>query len=249
MASKCEPFIDQITSMVRNGKTNVEISRKIGLNASTVSQFVRRKLCGNLNYLKKKTKHNHLHREILVFFLKHTEKETQDKFNLTQSEFKSCMTCAYKRKEFSHIRKDNRQHSQWSEKQYLFLLKYSGVVSRCELSKYIKRGRSEIVIKEKLQKLNICSKTTNGIRYSQFISIFSCEPDYILQTTAGSNGRGGGCFKLVPWCHVDEMLSDGRINCSETLAIYFSAMAMFQRWIHGENYWQSLTAINRINKI
>jgi len=49
-------------------------------------------------------------------------------------------------------------------------------------------------------------------------------------------------WKIVPWIHTEEMLNDNHINHTESLKIYIKSMAIFQKWIHGDNYWKVLLA-------
>lgn len=238
--SKCEQFHDEIIVLIREGKACPEISRELGLSVHAVSNYCQRELSGNPNYLLRKKKHSHLHENVLNYFLNHTFKETQDHFQLTKSELKSCFTVAYRKPELSHIRKDKRRKDSWSSEELRFLFRKSGIISRDEINDHLKRGKTNIVIKEKISSFGICTKAINGMTISQFRNLFNKEPLSYIQTTAGSPGAYGGFFKIVPWCHINEMLKSGYIDGIESVRIYIDAMSLFQKWIHGEDYWSSM---------
>jgi len=246
MASKkAVDFHDDIKSLIGLGKTNPEIAEELGLSRAQVSCYVQKKLGGNNNYLKKKTKHKHLHKKILELRLKKTDKEIRKLLKLSKSEMKSCMSLAYRDPSLKHLRKETRRRDAWTTEELRFLLKWSGIIPRKEINKYLKRGKSDNVIKEKLQKLGLCSKNVNGMTFSQFRNMFKNDPEYYIATTAGSPASTFAKYanwKIVPWCHINEMLKSKKIYHSEAIEIYIEAMAMFQRWIHGEDYWASLTS-------
>lgn len=236
--------LKRISQFIKMGLTNKEIAKRLNRPLSGVSLVVSRKLGGNPNYRLKKTKHKHLHEVALKTFLTHSFEETAKILKLTESELKSCLTYAYQNEKLSHIRKDKRRHDDWSSKDLLFLLKYSGILSRDEINKKINRGSSGRVIKEKLMQLKVAGKNVNGLTLSQFQKLFNHKPEFYIQTSAGSSGAPKGintCFKIVPWAHIDELLTKGIIEHEETVKKYISTMAMFQTWIHGKDYWKSLT--------
>lgn len=243
---KAKDFHHEIKDLINQGLTNPEIAEELKLTRSQVAIYSQRFLGGNPNYLKKKTKHKHLRKDVMTYFLDHSQDECIDKFGISKSEFKSIMTVGYRDQNLSHLRKDKRRRDAWSSEELRFLLKWSGVISRDEINSILKRGNSSIVIKEKLQKLNLCSKNVNGLTFSQFKKLFKSEPIYYLKTCAGNPGPSG-CFsdsrwKLVPWCHIEEMLVSGFVKHSESIVLYIMAMAKFQRWVHGKDYWKSLTS-------
>lgn len=242
--SKCEPFIEDIKLMIKFGYNNVQIAEAIGLSKATVQLFVSRKLGGNPNYLKHKTKHKHLRKPVMEYFLSHTWEETKKHFKLKDSELKSIFTIGYIDPKLAHLRKDTRRRDAWSTEELRFLFRLTGVISRDEINQHLNRGNSGRVIKEKLMKLGIPAKNVNGLTYSQFTSLFKKKPVYYLATTAGSPGSKFvqyANWKIVPWCHIEEMLNDKYIEHSDAIKLYVETMAMFQRWVHGPNYWQSLT--------
>ena len=242
---KAKQFHSEISNLIGQGLTNPEISKELGLSIAQVAVYTQRFLGGNPNYLKKISKHKHLHEKILKMRLKYTDKEIMNKFSLTSSELKSCMTHAYKNKKLGHLRKDTRRRDAWSGEELRFLLKWSGIISQKEINDYLGRGNGRIVIKEKLQSLGLCSKNINGLTYSKFTSLFNVDPLFILETSAGSPASPyfkAANWKLVPWCHVEEMLNDGIIDQAESIKIYVRTMASFQRWVHGKDYWRSMTS-------
>lgn len=237
--------INKIKNLIKQGFTNKEIALKIDRPACAVAMVTQRKLGGNPNYRLKKTKHKHLRDKVLVYFLNHTMQETAEHFNLKMSELKSCLTVAYKNPLMAHVRKDKRRHDAWSERELLFLLKYSGVISRDEINEKLSRGNTGRAIKEKLMSLGVCSKNLNGMTLSQFRKIWGFDPEFYLMTTAGSPGgfKNTTFFKIIPWAYIDELIKNKTINHEISFVKYVSTMAMFQKWVHGENYWHSLVNI------
>lgn len=238
-------FRDHIVDLIACGYTNPQVAEELNLTVSQVSNYARRELGGNSNYLRGKKKHAHLHEEILKAKINLGESELAEKFGLTMSELRSCLTCAYKRPEFAHIRKDKRRRDAWSAKELRFLLRWSGIIPRADIAKHLKRGRGSIVVKEKLQQLGLCSKNVNGLTLSQFTSLFKAEPEYVLETIAGSPASKFTQYanwKIVPWCHIREMLQSKKIECVEAVKVYIDTMAIFQEWVHGRDYWRSLTS-------
>lgn len=238
-------FKDEIEGLIAMGKTNPEIATELGLTINQVALFAQRELGGNPNYLKKKTKHAHLHEEILKLRLKLSDAEIREKLGLTHGEMKSCMTYAYQREEFKHLRVETRRRDPWSSEELRFLLRWAGVITRKEINEHLGRGKNEIVIKEKLQELGLCSKNVNGLTFSQFRALFKRDPIFYLSTSAGSPASKFSEYanwKIVPWCHISEMIKDGEISYTSALHIQVEAMAMFQRWVHGDDYWRSLTS-------
>lgn len=243
---QCDQFHDEIKAMIGQGMTNPEIASELNVSRNALAIYVQKKLGGNDNYIKRKTKHKHLRKKVLELNLKMSNQEIAKKLNLTKSELKSCFTIAYMDQDLKHLRKDSRRRDPWSTRELRFLLRWSGVISQSDINEYLKRGKGRIVIKEKLQELGLCSKNVNGMTLSQFRALFKKEPVYILETWAGSPSskflNSPTHFKIIPWIHIDEMIKDGHIDTVKSIAIYVEAMAMFQEWIHGKNYWESLTS-------
>lgn len=238
-------FHGEIKNLIGQGLTNPEISKELGLTTNQVAIYSQRFLGGNPNYKKRITKHKHMHKKILELRLKLSDEQIRKKLNLTKGEMKSCLTYAYKDPKLKHLRKDKRRRDSWSKEELSFLLRWSGIISRTEINKQLKRGNSEIVIKEKLQKLGLCSKNVNGLTLSQFVNLFKCKPYFYLLTNAGSptsKFSKSAHWKIVPWCHIEELLDKEKIKHNESIETYIRTMAIFQRWIHGQDYWESLTS-------
>lgn len=247
MASKkrAKDFHNEIQDMIVFGLKNPEIAEELGLTVPQVAKYAQRNFRGNPNYLKQITKHTHLREVVLKDRLKFSDKEIMSKYGLTKSELKGCLTYAYKLKNLTHLRKDKRRRDSWSTEEYRFLFKWSGILSREEINSYIKRGKTDIVIKDKLRLLGLSSKNINGLTHSQFQKLFKKEPIYYLKTSAGSPASPfteSARWRIIPWCHIKEMLDSGHIAHSESINIYVSTMALFQKWVHGEDYWKSLTS-------
>jgi predicted transcriptional regulator len=247
---KASLFDSEIRSLINQGLTNPEISINLNLSQAQVASYVQEVIGGNPNYLKRKTKHKHLHEEILKLRLKMSDKEIREKLSLNKSEMKSCLSRAYNDPKLAHLRKDKRRRDSWSSKELRFLFRWSGIISQEEINKHLKRGKNRIVIKEKLQSLGLCSKNINGLTLNKFKSIFKREPVYVLETHAGSPASKFtdiARWKIIPWCHVEEMLNDGVIGQTEAFKTYVKSMALFQKWVHGEDYWSSLTSLPAFN--
>lgn len=224
-----------IASMLESGKTNVEISQKLNRAVTSVSVYVRNRFGGNPSYLKKKTKHAHLHEKVLKYFFNHSFEDTAKYFELTQSELKSCMTCAYRQPHLKYLRKDDRINHRrfWTEKEIITMLRMCGIFSRHKIAEVLDRG-NERVIKEKLNKLGVASRNINGLNLAQFRNGFGVDCVKFVRGNAGpSGGRGQFFFKIVLWVDVEKMIDRGEIETFNFYEKLIKTMASFQRWIWG----------------
>lgn len=208
-----------------------DIAEEIGV---TIGRAHHRKLVLGLSnwtaLCNRRTKHRHLQKEVLEYFQDHTAEECQKRFGLTKTHFNSCMTSAYQRPEFAHIRKDTRRHDAWTLKETLYLLRRSGLLPRKEIAHKLKRGGVHSV-KEQLSRICSGSKFLNGMPVGWAIEAL---PQYVvklpkIKTTAGpTGGRGGFEFNIIPWVRLDSLsgVPDGTMRC-------IRIMARFQRWIFG----------------
>ena len=186
------------------------------------------------------SKHRHLRREVMEYFVTHSAEETRLEFGLSDSEFKSLTTICYRLPEYAHLRKEVRTHNRWTVDELLFLLRHSGLQQREWIAEKIQRG-SRRVIKEKLQSLGINSKTLNGMTIGRFRDVFGIRPAAAIAGKGGP-GRSGlpTFFRIVPWVVVEAELERGTITAPEAFGIVVRSMAAFQRWIHGADPLMSL---------
>lgn len=238
----------RLKALIRAGKTNVEIAKILGRPKSGVQIKSYRYYGGNPNYMRLKTKHTHLRRPVLTYFLNHTWDETRDRFGLTNSELKSVFSAGYKMRQFKHLRKETRDHSAWSKAQLVFLLKHAGLRPRKWVAEQIGRG-NQVCIKERLQALGLSSRTLQGITLSQFRLAFGRDPDFYLQTDAGPDGGLKTAmptrWKIIPWVWLDQEIKLGRLKTAKEMRLLISSRAMFQEWIFEGNALKKMKRIVR----
>lgn len=219
-----------IDKLIKSGCNNREISDRLGISKSLIAQYCRRVYGGNKNF--KRCKHKHLREEVLLFFLNNSFEETAKKFNLKKGELKSLFTAAYKDTKFKHLRKEKRINHKnfWTIEEIRQMLNLCGIKSRKEISIILKRG-NERVIKEKLSKLGISSRNINGLNISVFRQFFNCEPEFLIESTAGPTSiNKKTCFKIVPWIKIDEWIKSNKIKTVSVFEKLVEIYAMFQRW-------------------
>lgn len=217
--------------LIQAGFTNPEIADLMQKKRSAVQIKSQRVWGGNPNYRAQITKHAHLREPVMRYFLKHTWEETQNRFNLSESELKSIFTVSYRDPKFKHLRKDSRRKDAWTSKEYLTLLRFSGLKQRTWIAKKLKRGGIHS-IKDRLEKLGIASKNLQGITLSQYRSAFNCEPKRYFRTDAGPNRRGMPTkYKIILWMDLDKWLKAGELHAPDVFKIHCSAMARFQKWV------------------
>jgi hypothetical protein len=235
---KFDPHFQTIKRMIEDGKTNLEIASFLNCSNESLSVFVRKKFGGNPNFLNSIKKHSHLHEEVLKLRLRHDDEFIMDKLNLTSRELKSCLTAAYKKPSLAHLRKDKRKRDPWSNYELKYLLKNAGLISRKKINDHLKRGKSDRVIKEKLNSLGISSKNLNGLTLTQFKNLFKKDPDNFIQTSAGPPnafqraGENGGRFKIVTWIEISKMIKEKKIDAPYAFKKYIDAMTLFQNWVN-----------------
>lgn len=190
------------------------------------------------------TKHAHLRGQAMRYYVDHTREETEKRFGLTRSEFKSLMTVSYRMAEFKHLRKDTRTKELWTSKDYKFLLRHAGLKPRSWIAKKLKRGGVQ-GIKDRLEKLQVASRTLNGMTLSQYRQAFEKEPVWLVETDAGPGGgiSKASHFKIVPWVQIQEDIKKRRVSSSELLEQIVDSMALFQRWVHGKNAKRNIKRI------
>ncbi len=235
-------------NLIHAGLTNKEIASEMGKSVAAISIKARRVWNGNPNYRKNITKHKHLHEPLLKYYLNHSAEECQRKFNLTKSEFKSCLTYAYKKPELKHLRKDTRRRDAWTAKEYRFLLAHAGLMPRNWIARKLNRG-GHLGIKDRLDLLGISSQNLNGLTISKFRILFNQDPRFYLQTKAGpqrktkSRANSASYYKIIPWVWIDQEIKAKRLQAPEMYQKMIASMAMFQEWIHGGNALRKMKRI------
>ncbi len=240
---KIDDFRDEIEILLDEGLTNPEISEVLGFDLGVVRRFVRSEYGGNKNFMKRHTKHKHLRAEALRMKTKERlgDNEIMRNLNLTKSELLSCLHKAYHDPSLSHLRVSPYKVKPWTDEDTLFLLRWSGILPISEIAKHVKGGVSVPAVKGKLAKLKVCSTNINGISVKQFEKLFNKLPEYYIETAAKTPGIGDKKFQLVPWAFVEELLKKKKIRQSKIIREYVYSMAKFQKWLHGDNYWYSMT--------
>lgn len=225
----------QLQELVQSGNyTYPEIAEKMGRSRSECQQRAEYMGLKNPTYIKRRSKHKHLRKSVLKYYMNHSAKEVQEKFKLTPSEFKSCLTVAYKNPEWAHLRKDQRRKDLWSVQEIKTLLQYSGLKPRNWIGRKLKRGGVHSV-KESLSRLKIKSKHLNGMPVGWVETLVGKDLEGFLKTKAGPNGGDGKdlfCFKIIPWVKLNQMIHDQKqINTEVQSAI--RALSRFQAWVYG----------------
>lgn len=190
------------------------------------------KRCGEWN-----RKHAHLRKDLLTYFLNHSSEETMKKFNLTHSEFKSCMTYAYIDPNLTHLRKDKRNQKTFLLEDWIFMIKRLCLLSRSKISFLSGRSKKEnpFSVKERLAKIGASTKMMNGLNISfcKIILPSNVIKDNLIITKAGPSGLNGNFnFKIIPWVVLDN-LSDFYIK-DDTVKECIKIMAKLQRFIYNK---------------
>lgn len=224
MAKLTTSQIQTIKMLARQGFSKAEVSRKTGVSVARLGNLGSSVKFQNGQVTRfKEVKAKKV--EIHLYRLKHGTAKTAKKFKLTPGQISHASQMATKRNP-DLPRFDNRRRDPWSAKELTYLLKYAGIKSRQEINEKLKRGKTDIVIKEKLDKLGVSSKNMNGISFLQFQNIFGEQPELFVNGTR---------FKIIPYCYIVKFIRRKRIKIDDSLRIYFETMATFQKWIHGGN--------------
>lgn len=228
--------------------TYPEIAKLMGKTRSQCQQRAQYMGLKNPVYGIRQTKHAHLRGKLLRYYLNHSAPECQKKFNLTPSEFKSCLTIAYKNPKWAHIRKETRRHDPWSIEEVKFLLRHSGIQSRTWISRKLKRG-GVYSVKESLSRLNIKSKHLNGMPLTWVELLCGGPLEGSIKTKAGPRGQDDAfCFRIIPWVRLERLIEKRKVQPDIYAAI--KVMAKFQRWAFGtQNEGQIVNQIQKYAKV
>jgi hypothetical protein len=226
----------ELTRLVKSRKFDYhEIGRIMGLNRNQVVTKSQALGLKNPVYLLRKTKHKHLHGPLLRYYLNHSAEQCQDRFGFTPSEFKSCLTYAYKDPNLRRVRKETRRHDAWSLKEKLFLIQHAGIQPRAWIARKLRRGGVHSV-KEELERLQMNSKFVNGMPRKYLLEILGPRdcPEGI-KTKAGPPGGGRGDFRfiIIPWTECEQLSRRFPRRFDPETKAGIRGMAMFQRWVFG----------------
>lgn len=180
-----------------------EVARRFGVSANTL-HYAAKSYGVILKSRKKQGQGNRVYSHMLVrrvfeYFLTHSQKETEEKFSLTTTHFRSIFTNGYKTKELSHLRKDTRVKEGWTTKEYLFMLRRCGLMSRKSIGMAMGRSKSHHAVKEKLALLGGGeSRYLNGIcaRWADYLKTSEIPEKFLIKTKAGPPGYE---HIIVPW--------------------------------------------------
>lgn len=191
----------------------------------------------------KNIKHKHLQEEVMKYFLTHTLKETEDHFNLTPSNLSSLFTNAYKDSKFKHLRKDRRNHTPWSDRDWIFMVRHSGIMPREWIAKKLKRGETYNSVEDALAKFKGLGKYMNGMPVRWAANIFAAEElAHAIKTRAGPTGcsERGSDFRylLIPWVTAERLIKHKELP--KEVRIGIEALARFQCFIHGTKCEQTI---------
>lgn len=213
--------------------TYSEIADQLGRAQESVKQKAGELGLKNPVYLRRKTKHRHLRVSAMEYFLTHSAVETQKRFRLTTSEFKSLMTSGYRDPALAHLRKDTRNHEPWTFQQTMSLLAASGLQQRAWIANRLGRGGMHSV-KEMTSRLNMGTRYVNGLP-KRLADELVGHSVIGFKTNAGPDGRWAGvdCRPvLVPWVVIYSEARKSR-KVPPHIVAALRAMARFQRRIHG----------------
>jgi hypothetical protein len=240
----------ELKRLVKTGNyTYPEIAKIIGKPKWHCQLVAQRMGLRNLCYLSRITKHTHLRKPIMEYFLSHSWEETRRHFGLTDSELKSVFTVGYRDPKLRSLRKDKRRKDEWSLEEIRYLLQTAGIQPRDWISRRLNRGGVHAV-KESLSRLGISSKHLNGMPIKWAEIIFrNIKLPTAIKTKAGPPGGSGNnfTFRIIPWVVCEKVALNNRNIISADIVSLIRSMARFQRWVFGTDSTSQI--IRRINEI
>lgn len=238
-----QELAEQIKGHIKKGLTNPQIAAIVGRSRFVVANIVKREIGANPNYrtITEKHRNRNLYKLCLEHFQDHTFEETQLKFELTKSELKSVFTYAYRMPHLAHLRKDERRRDAWALKETLTMIRMAGLVERKTIGKVLNRSKNYQGIKDRLNLMNLKSRSVNGLTLSKYRELFDRDPRVSIRTNAGSGGSNGLKVILVPWVSIDGRSLKGR---PEFILKLIKSMTMFQLWI-----WEERSKAKCLSKI
>jgi DNA-binding MarR family transcriptional regulator len=234
----------ELVRLAKSGEVlNKDIAARFGVKPAAVSYKLKRLGIKNTAiqkiYGKWNAKHAHLREKVMTYFLTHTWDETAKKFGLTKSELKSLFTVAYRDPKLARLRKDTRNHAEWTTDDYLFAVRRSGVLPREYIGRKLGRGGAR-VIKERFKKFNSATKYMNGMPLTWATELWGAGAVHglDLKTLAGPySSKSDFRFRIIPWTTCLEVSKSNRT--APNVRKMIRAMAKFQLWIHdvGDRKW------------
>lgn len=229
------------TLVARDDLFFVEIAERLSRRAQSVAWRARMlglKKPAQHRYGKSNSKHVHLRRQAMEYFLTHSFDETAKRFGLTRSELKSLQTVSYKLPELAHLRKDRRTRAPYTFDDWLFIIRAAGVRERGWIGRKLGRSNSDNgrVIKERLQTIGAASKHLNGMPRTWATALWpGCALPQPIRTKAGPSGNANGScrFLIIPWVECERLTRIHPTPQAATSCI--RTMAKFQRFIHGKS--------------
>jgi hypothetical protein len=225
---------EELIRLVKIGRyTYGEIAEQMGLTKHQIATKANYLGLKNPTYLKRVTKHKHIREPVMKYFLTHTWEETREHFNLSHRELKSIFTVSYRDPKLKHLRKETRPHSAWSDQDWIFMLRHSGVMPREWIAKRLKRGQTYNSVKDALAKFRGYGKYMNGMPVGWAVHFLEVsELSHAIRMKAGPTGHHGEFrFRLIPWVTLERLIKGRRMSPEVRTGI--QAMARFQRFIHG----------------
>jgi len=183
------------------------------------------------------SKHSHLRKAAMTYYLTHSFEETAKRFELSHSEFKSLLTGSYRDPALRHLRKDGRRRDAWSVDEILFLLRASGIQPRAWIAKKLGRGTLQSV-KEQTERQRLPTRYVNGIPLRWTRELLGIEDLEVgFKVKAGPTGRHHliDCRPiLVPWIVLDWLIKRlPFLDVPDHIVAIVDAMKRFQLFIHG----------------
>lgn len=225
----------QLRGLVRTGRyTYPEIARKMGISKHMAVMKAGYLGLKNPVYRQRKTKHKHLRRPVMEYYLNHSALECQKRFGLTPSEFKSILTVSYRDPELKHLRKDTRTKRPFKHEDWIFIAAHAGLMPRGWIAKKLGRSRDGRfhVVKERLRSAGVSTRYLPGLTHSLAKGLLPEVAFVSILTKAGSPGCSGNTqTRIVPWVMLEDLTRSRRID--PTVRAGIRAMARFQRWVYG----------------
>jgi len=208
-----------------------DIAKEFNVKPAALTYFCKKnKIHGRAKKGAWNSKHSHLRKDVLTYFMGHSFEETQKTFKLSKSELKSLFAAAYRDKTLLHLRKDSRTKEPFDIKTTIKMVKMLGLISRKDVAIKLKRGKTHYVVRDRLKKMNAEeTRYLNGISERWAKQLFGISNVGIKTKACPKNFES----IIIPWVDLEYRLS--KMDVDDTLARCVKSMARFQRWIYNSN--------------